>query len=172
MTEILLVRHAETDWNRDSRWQGHADPPLNETGRAQARALAEALAGERVDAINASDLRRAFETAEIIGEALGVQVTPDSGLREIDVGSWSGLTRDEVAERFPDWQTHDGETPEELQARVVAAVRGIAARHPDGHVVIVTHGGSIRSLERHVNGESARVVANCEVLRLPAGRLD
>ncbi len=167
MTELLLVRHAETDWNRDGRWQGHADPPLNEAGRAQARALAETLADEQVEAIYTSDLRRAAETAEVLGAALGRPVTPDSDLREIDVGSWSGLTREEVTERFPDWETHDGESLEDLQARVVGAVRRIAERHPDGQVLIVTHGGSIRSLERHLHGESARVMANCEVCRLP-----
>ncbi len=169
MTELLLVRHAETEWNREGRWQGHADPPLNEAGRAQARALAEALAGERLDAIYTSDLRRAAETAEILGAALGHAVTLDPDLREIDVGSWSGLTRDDVARRFPDWETHDGESPDELQARVVGAVRRIAQRHPDGQVLIVTHGGSIRSLERHLYGASARVMANCEVFRLPFG---
>ncbi len=167
MTELLLVRHAETEWNREGRWQGHADPPLNETGRAQAHALAEILTGEQVDAIYTSDLRRAAETAEILGAALDRPVTLDSDLREIDVGSWSGLTRAEVAERYPDWETHDGESTDELQARVIAAVRRIAERHPDGHVLIVTHGGSIRSLERHYNGASARVMANCEVYRLP-----
>ena len=167
MTELLLVRHAETEWNREGRWQGHADPPLNEAGRAQARALAEALAGERLDAIYTSDLRRAAETAEILGAALGRPVTSDPDLREIDVGSWSGLTRSEVAEQFPDWETHDGESRDELEARVVGAVRRIAQRHPDGRVVIVSHGGSIRSLQRHFNGEPAQVLANCEVCRLP-----
>ena len=167
MTELLLVRHGETDWNREGRWQGHADPPLNDAGRAQARALGKTLANERVDAIYTSDLRRAAETAEILGAALGRPVTSDPDLREIDVGSWSGLTRDEVAERYPDWDAHDGESRDALQARVVGAVRRIARRHPGGRVLIVTHGGSIRSLERHVNGESERVTGNCEVRRLP-----
>ncbi len=92
VTELLLARHGETDWNRERRWQGHADPPLNELGRAQARRLAEALAGEQLEAIYASDLRRAHETAEIVGARLGLPVTSDPDLREIDVGSWSGLT--------------------------------------------------------------------------------
>jgi probable phosphoglycerate mutase len=166
MTELLLVRHAETEWNREGRWQGHADPPLNEAGRAQAHALARSLAGESVDAIYSSDLRRASETADILGAALDLPVTTDPDLREIDVGSWSGLTREEVAERFPGRETHDGESRDELEARVVAAVRRIAQRHPDRHVLIVTHGGSIRSLQRHLDGEPARVLANCEVYRL------
>jgi len=166
MTELLLVRHAETEWNREGRWQGHADPPLNEAGRAQAQALAEVLTGEEVDAIYTSDLRRAAETAEILAGALGRPVTPDPGLREIDVGSWSGLTRAEVAERYPGWETHDGESREELEARVVAAVRRIAQRHPNGRVVIVTHGGSIRSLQRHVYGDPKDVIQNCGLQRL------
>ncbi|HVN62556.1 MAG TPA: histidine phosphatase family protein [Gaiellaceae bacterium] len=166
MTELLLVRHAETEWNREGRWQGHADPPLNEAGRAQAQALARSLVGERVDAIYSSDLRRAAETAEILAAALGLPVTTDPDLREIDVGSWSGLTREEVAVQFPDWDTHDGETREALEVRVVAAVRLIAQRHPDGQVLVVTHGGSIRSLQRHLDGEPAPVLANCEVYRL------
>ncbi len=167
MTELLLVRHAETEWNREGRWQGHADPPLNEAGRAQAHALATTLAGERLDAIYSSDLRRATETAEILGAALGHPVTTDPDLREIDVGSWSGLTREEVAVQFPDWETHDGESREALGERVVAAVRRIAGRHPEGRVLIVSHGGSIRALQRHFDGEPARVLANCEVFRLP-----
>ncbi len=167
MTELLLVRHAETEWNREGRWQGHADPPLNEAGRAQAHALARSLAGEEVDAIYTSDLRRAAETAEILAVSLGHPTIRDPDLREIDVGSWSGLTRAEVAERYPGWETHDGESTDALQARVVAAVRRIAERHPGGQVLIVTHGGSIRSLQRHFHGEAARVLANCEVYRLP-----
>jgi broad specificity phosphatase PhoE len=169
MTELLLVRHAETEWNREGRWQGHADPALNEAGRAQAHALGRSLAGEPVDAIYSSDLRRASETADILGAALDLPVTTDPDLREIDVGSWSGLTREEVAARFPGRETHDGESRDELEARVVAAVRRIAQRHPDGHVLIVTHGGSIRSLQRHLDDEPARVLANCEVCRLRFG---
>jgi broad specificity phosphatase PhoE len=100
-TRILLARHGETEWNRLGRWQGHADPPLNDLGRRQAEILAEQLAGDTVSAVYSSDLRRARETARIVAERIGLPVTEDSALREIDVGSWSGLTRDEVRERFP-----------------------------------------------------------------------
>ena len=92
MTTILLARHGETDWNRAGRWQGWADPPLNETGRVQARELAEQLRTIPFDAVYSSDLRRAHETALIVGEPHGVPVVTEPGLREIDVGSWSGLT--------------------------------------------------------------------------------
>ena len=102
MTEFLLVRHGETNWNRDRRFQGHADPGLNRTGREQARALADELAGEPIVAIYASDLARARETAEIIGERVAAPVVLDRELREIDVGEWQGLTWPEVEERYPE----------------------------------------------------------------------
>ena len=153
-TRILLARHGETDWNRLGRWQGQADPPLNDDGRRQAAALAEKLAGDGIAAIYSSDLRRASETAEAIGARLGLEVVLDRGLREIDVGSWSGLTRDEVEAQFPEgfarWRGgeigHDGETSEELTERVVETVERIAAAHEGQTVVVVTHGGSIRAL--------------------------
>ena len=101
MTTLLLARHGETEWNREGRWQGWADPPLNETGREQARALREQLRETPFDAVYSSDLRRAHETAEIVAAPHGVPVIADEGLREIDVGSWSGLTRAEQEARFP-----------------------------------------------------------------------
>lgn len=147
MTELLLVRHAETDWNAESRWQGHADPPLNERGRAQARELAERLSRERIDAVYTSDLRRARETADEVGRRLGLEPVPVPDLREVDVGEWSGLTYAEITDRWPGaerWQV--GETPEAMADRVVAAVRRIAADHPDGRVLVVSHGGPIRAV--------------------------
>jgi broad specificity phosphatase PhoE len=136
---LLLVRHGETEWNRTRRFQGHADPPLNETGRGQARALAAELAGERIAFVYASDLARARETAEIIAAPHGLPVVVEPGLREIDVGSWMGLTREEV-----DGRAWDGETREAHSERVLGAILQIASRHEDGGVLIVTHGGSIR----------------------------
>ena len=97
-----MVRHGETDWNRDSRFQGHADPPLNEVGRVQAQELASELAGETFDAAYASPLERAHETARILAARLHLGVRLREALREVDVGSWSGLTRTEVEARFPD----------------------------------------------------------------------
>ena len=171
-TTLLLVRHGETDWNLERRYQGHLDSPLNDAGRAQAGAVAEELAAEPVDAVYSSDLGRARATAEVIAARLGLPVQDDPGLREVDVGSWAGLTRDEVAQRFGEGTTHDGESREEHRDRIVAAVRRIAARHPDGCVVLVSHGGSIRALERAVTGESPRVMGNCEVFRLVSDQLD
>src|SRR6185437_7371482 len=119
MATILVARHGETDWNREQRWQGWADPPLNETGRAQARQLAEELRGVPFDAVYSSDLRRAHETALIVAEPHGVPVIADERLREVDVGSWSGLLHAEVEERYPEGTRPDGETPEQHAERVL-----------------------------------------------------
>src|SRR5918999_3118854 len=129
VTTILLARHGETDWNRESRFQGHADPPLNELGRQQARELAGSLTDSGVAAVYASPLARARETAEIVAEVLGLPVETRMALREVDVGSWQGLTREEVETRYPDdfrrwldagegWD--DGESYDELGRRGVA----------------------------------------------------
>ena len=167
-TRILLARHGETDWNRAGRWQGQADPPLNELGRRQAGTLADQLAEDGVAAIYSSDLRRARDTARIVADRLGLDVTEDRALREIDVGSWSGLTREEVGERFPDgfarWLAgeigHDGETRDELAQRVVPAVESIAHEHAGESVLVVTHGGVIRALRRHAAGDPGESLAN------------
>lgn len=153
MTTLLLARHGESDWNRARRWQGHADRPLTDLGRRQARELAERLADVELDAVYSSDLQRASETAEIVARSQGLDVTTMPELREVDVGSWSGLTRTEAEERFPEayvrWTAgaegwEDGETYEELAARVVGAVHEIAEHFPGDRVLVVAHGGSIR----------------------------
>jgi probable phosphoglycerate mutase len=183
VTILLVARHGETDWNRDGRWQGHADPPLNDTGRRQAHELAAALRGEPIAAVYASDLRRARETAEIVAADLGLPVTVDERLREVDVGAWSGLTMADLEERFPDsvrrWRgadpAHsfgDGETYAAMGERVVAAVEEIVGRHADERVLVVGHGGPIRSLLAHSAGISYEEqrhrkahVDNCGVTR-------
>jgi broad specificity phosphatase PhoE len=166
VTTILLARHGETDWNREGRWQGWADPPLNETGRTQARALARQLRDTPFDAVYASDLRRAHETAEIVAKPHGVPVVADPGLREIDVGSWSGLTRAELAARFPNGDRPDGETREQHADRVLAAVARIAREHPGARILLVTHGGTMRALRSHVSDEPLHPIENCGVLEL------
>jgi probable phosphoglycerate mutase len=166
MTTLLLARHGETDWNRDGRWQGWADPPLNETGRAQAAELSEQLRGVPFDAVYSSDLRRAHETAEIVGAPHGVPVVVDSELREIDIGSWSGLTHEEIRERFPDGVRPDGETREEHSARVRGAVERIARANLGRRVLIVTHGGTVRAVHGLISEEPYHPVANCGVLEV------
>jgi broad specificity phosphatase PhoE len=166
VTRILLARHGETDWNRDGRFQGHADTPLNARGREQAAALARSLSELRLAAVYSSDLPRALETAEIVAASHGLEVRADPGLREIDLGSWSGLTRAEIAERFPGASSHDGETREEFERRVLEAVTRIAASHNGAHLLIVAHGGCIRALQRRVLGEALPVLENCATFEL------
>ena len=183
MTTLLLVRHGETDWNSERRWQGHTDRPLNERGREQARALGAELSDRPVDAIYSSDLLRARETAEILAAELGLDVRVDAGLREVDVGSWSGLAHGEIEASDPDgfrrWQEggkgwEQGESYEEMGERVVEAVLGIAAEHPEQTLVVVSHGGSIRACraaaseldysQSHVAGIGS--TENCAVVEL------
>jgi broad specificity phosphatase PhoE len=151
-TTLVLVRHGETDWNRERRFQGRADLPLNEAGRGQARELAERLHGEPVSALYTSPLRRASETAEILAERFGLQVQPLDALLEIDVGAWEGLTIDEVRATYPeradaDWRSgwEDGETYEELSKRVVPALVALGAKHEGEQVLAVTHAGPLRA---------------------------
>jgi probable phosphoglycerate mutase len=182
VTEFLLVRHGETDWNAERRWQGHADRPLNERGRAQAKELAELLAGEPIDAVYSSDLSRARETAAAVAARLGADVRTLRELREIDVGEFSGLTAADVEERHPEamrrlrehgygWTS--GESPRQMEERVLAALRHIAAEHPGGRVLVVGHGGTIRAVAALASalgyGEYRRrnpVVENCSVTRI------
>ena len=160
-TTILLARHGESDWNREHRWQGHADRPLTTLGQAQAEALAERLAGVSLAALYASDLRRASETARAVAERLGLPLTTRRDLREVDVGGWSGLTPAEVEARFPEqvrrWHAGEqgwsgGEGYAEMAVRVLAAVREIAAAHPGETALVVTHGGPVRAVHAHALG--------------------
>jgi broad specificity phosphatase PhoE len=158
VTTLLLVRHGETDWNAEGRLQGHTDRPLNELGRRQAKALAARMADDGIRAVYASDLSRARETAEIVGERLGLTVVIDPDLREKNWGSWEGLTGTE-RERVD----YVGETTEEHSERILRAVRRIAERHPGDRVLIVTHGGSMRRIQVAVYGMALPVVENCAV---------
>ena len=170
-TTIVLVRHGETDWNAERRVQGHTDRPLNETGRAQARALADQLAREQFDAVYSSDLLRAYETARIVAERLGLAVATLRELREKDFGSWEGLTDTVILERFPDARSGawgDGETAEELGMRVLDALRRIAAAHPGRRVLVVTHGGPVRAVLGHCDDRCDRPVGNCHVATVAA----
>jgi phosphoserine phosphatase len=161
VTTLYLARHGETDWNREGRWQGHALTPLNETGREQARVLADRLKAVSLAAIYSSDLPRALETAQIIGSKRGLKAIPDPDLRELDVGSFEGFTEAEL-----DGHQWDGESQEAHRGRVLAAVLRIAGQHPDCGVLVVTHGGSLRRLQEVVLGEPLAVVENCAVWRV------
>src|SRR4051794_19903306 len=157
MTRLLLVRHGESIWNADGRWQGQADPPLSERGQAQAVEAASAIG--TVDAIVTSDLERAADTGAIIARMLGVDpVVTEPRLRERDAGSLSGLTRPEIHEAFPgllpddpngfapDADGHpawpaDWESDDHLWERVEVALVALGRLVPDGDIVVITHGG-------------------------------
>ena len=160
MTEILLIRHGETDWNVDKRLQGHIDIGLNAEGRRQALALGEAMAGEGIDAIFASDLQRARDTAQAVATVTGLDIGIDAGLRERCYGAFEGLRHAEVEQRYPEayrlWKAREpdsrypagerqAETMREFYQRSVDAVqRALAGGHRK--VAIVTHGGVLECI--------------------------
>jgi probable phosphoglycerate mutase len=160
-----LVRHGQSEWNADGRWQGQADAPLSDLGRLQAVEAARAIGA--VDAVWASDLQRAAETAAIIAAEIGVgPVVVDPDLRERDAGEFSGLTRDEIEKRFPGHLAAGRRPPswepdEHLLARALRGLRRIAAEVPGGEVLIVTHGGLVYTIEAHLGAEHTRL-ANVE----------
>lgn len=162
-TELILWRHGETDWNRETRFQGQADVPLNDRGVQQARAAAQALASLRPDEIISSDLTRAYDTAHELAAQMGLDVQVDSRLREIDVGTWSGRTKAEVMELFPDYQRlseHDidfrrsseGETLREVGVRVGEALIEMAQRRDGQRVIVAGHGNALRMGLGHLLG--------------------
>ena len=151
MTQLILVRHGQTEWNRVERFRGRFDVPLNETGLAQAAATGRHIAAEwRPIAIYTSPLSRAVKTAEAVAQHFGLTVQGEPGLIDIDYGAWQGLTPDEARVRWPEiveaWyhapqNAHipGGETVDQVRARGVATVRTLAARHPDQTIVLVGH---------------------------------
>ena len=168
MTTLLLARHGETDWNRDQRWQGQSDTPLNDTGREQARALAEELAVEPIDAVYSSDLVRAHETARLIAEPRGLDVIAIRDLRERSFGSVEGMTTDEIQARYPGIELpwSDGETREAMAERVLGALHRIAGTHPDAHVLVVSHGGPLRAVATHCGLDGIARIENCHVIKV------
>ncbi len=159
-TRLLLIRHGQTPWNADGRWQGHGDPSLTEEGLAQAGRLADSLDQDRQHSwvrVISSDLARARETAAPLAERLGLEIEYDRRLRELDVGTWSGLTRDEIERRDPETlrrfelgepliRPGGGESRVEIRERTHELVSDLAKRCAGERVIIVTHLGVIRSL--------------------------
>ena len=156
---VLAIRHGETTWNVDTRIQGQLDVGLNDTGRWQAERVAQALADEPITAIYASDLGRAYATAEAIGRATGVAVIAEPGLRERHFGEFQGKTFAEIEVALPEqarlWRTRDprfapvgGESLLQLRERVVATAEALAARHAGEQIVLVGHGGVMDVLYR------------------------
>ncbi len=159
VTTVLAVRHGETAWNRESRIQGHLDIPLSPLGLAQAQRLAQALAGEPLDAIYASDLGRARQTAAAVAERVGLPVQEDAGLRERGFGCFEGLSWSEIESRWPEqalrWKRRDpdfgaegGERLRDFYARAVGAVERLAQAHTGQTLLVVAHGGVMDCLYR------------------------
>jgi broad specificity phosphatase PhoE len=156
MALLYLVRHGETDWNREDRWQGHHDRPLSARGRAQAATVAGRLVSERLTQIHSSDLKRASQTAKIIAEACALGYNVDRALREVDVGNWAGLTRSEARKLFPEgyarrraggtgWE--GGESYEQMGERVRTYVTRVLDDSPgSARIALICHSGVIRVL--------------------------
>jgi len=173
-TRVLLVRHGQSEWNAVGRWQGQADPPLTDIGRAQAAAASRSLGA--LDAIFASDLQRAAETAVIISGALGIgPVLVDERLRERDAGEWSGLTRADIEEGWPGWldsvsdkhtafasgegvrRPNGWESDASVLERALGALTAIHETVGDGDALAITHGGLIYTVEHHLAAEVTRL---------------
>lgn len=158
-TRVIAIRHGETAWNRDSRIQGQLDLPLNDTGHWQAERVADALSGEGISAVYASDLQRAFATATPLAAACGVVVVTDTGLRERAFGDFQGLTFDEIAARWPAqserWRRRDpafgpagGEVLQDFYDRCITTATRLAAAHPGETIALVAHGGVLDGFYR------------------------
>ena len=158
-TRIIAIRHGETSWNVDTRIQGHLDIPLSANGRWQAERLADALKDEPLVAIYASDLTRAWETAQYLGRAHGLEVIKETGLRERGFGDFQGKTFAEIEALLPEqslrWRKRDpefsppgGESLVALRSRVISATERLASRHPGEQIAVVGHGGVMDVLYR------------------------
>ena len=158
---LLVLRHGQSEWNAARRWQGQADIDLTDLGREQARRAAERLTGFAV--IASSDMKRARETASIIAAVTGAELTePDPRLRETDVGEWQGLTHDEIESQWPGYLDAHRRPPSfepdsAIVSRVSAAFSDIAARHPGGEVLVVSHAGVLRVMRRHLGVADQRI---------------
>lgn len=166
--ELVVIRHAQSEWNVRGLWQGHADPPLSATGAGQADALARTLDGEPIDRIESSDLLRARQTAAPLAAARGLVVHTDPLYRELDLGAWSGLTREQIAtrgddvfesfvSRSPDARAPGGESRRALWDRAQRAVEALCRRCPGERVAIVTHGGFVLACFPEAEAHNASV---------------
>jgi len=157
LTKLILVRHGETIWNAEKKFQGHTDIVLSAVGLEQASLLADRLALEKIAAVYSSDLNRAFVTAETVARRHGLPVTGLPALREIKFGDWEGLTYTAIHEKWPSQLSGlftspseivipGGESFHELKKRAADAIAELVAKHQDETVVVVSHGGTIRTV--------------------------
>jgi 2,3-bisphosphoglycerate-dependent phosphoglycerate mutase len=182
MTDFIFIRHGETDWNRQQRFQGQIDVPLNRLGHEQARRLADALAGEAVDVMVSSDLLRTRETAAPLERRWGRQSHLLPGLREQSFGVLEGLDVSSITSQHPQlwsqWLRHDadyalpdGESTSHFHARVLAVVRALAHDHEGKTLMVVTHGGVLDMLWRTVHGTSLHGARVCDIPNTGINRL-
>lgn len=191
MTKIYLIRHGETEWNKRRLQQGHSDIELNHEGLRQSADTSRLLAGIRLSAIYSSDMKRASQTAEIIGREQGLQVVKEPGFREINEGDWEGLSQEQIAQRWPKiWKKRGvlarpgGEAPMAVRDRALQAISRIVERHPGEGVAVIAHQGVIgwilnpfteseesesRAFDRLRNGEVVVVDACLEAGSLRLG---
>ena len=173
MTELILIRHGETDWNSDQRIQGHIDIALNQTGLAQAVAIGKRFENDKINVLISSDLRRAIQTMAPIAEGRDLPVLPDERLRERHLGILQGKTREEAQRdvpqaydvfrsRLPGAELEGGESLNVFAARVLDALTELIEMHRNQRIVAVTHGGVLDIAYRHATGmalEAARTFA-------------
>jgi glucosyl-3-phosphoglycerate phosphatase len=176
---LIVARHGRTAWNAAGRYQGQSDPPLDDIGRAEAAALAKALAADPVTAVVASDLQRARQTAEVVAEAAGTALLVTQALREVDLGGWEGLDRDGVAAAFPAelaaWEAGadvrrggGGETTAEAGERAAEALLPwLALAQAGASVVVVAHGVVLQAALGRLGVARPPHLANGEYLRVP-----
>ena len=161
--KLILIRHGQTEWNATGRWQGQADPPLNDVGHEQAQRTAQELRTQQIEVLISSDLKRAHETAESIATVLQLEVQLEPRLREVNLGDWQGLYSTEIRARWPveveQWHNAplsvrppQGETIAELADRVLEAADDIARRYPQQRVGIVAHELPIAVITTHAAG--------------------
>lgn len=181
---LLLLRHGQTTWNAERRWQGWADAPLSDLGRRQAVDAAAHLAGTGFTLACSSDLQRARDTAELVAEGIGLaaEVVVEPALRERNVGVFSGKTIDEILAEYPDCfdpdtrrllRVPEGESDEDLWQRVLPALVDLTRRYPGELMVVVSHGGVIRTIERHlgIDPEASTPNLGGRWLTVESGRL-
>lgn len=182
MTELVVIRHGETDLNRAGSFQGQIDVPLNERGREQALRLADRLAGEHFDVVYTSDLQRTRQTAQPLAERLALTINPVLGLREQHFGELEGMTLRAVQENLPHlwetWLLHradyalpGGESVRQFSQRTVSTVFSLARRHPGQRLLVVAHGGVLDMLYRHAKGFSLDGPRVCAIPNTGINRL-
>ncbi|MBD1370940.1 histidine phosphatase family protein [Hazenella sp. IB182357] len=162
-TELYLIRHGETTWNAERRFQGHADIPLSTDGINQAKRLGKYLLNQTIDVVYASDLMRAYQTAQHVAVLHGLKVNKTAHFRERNVGEWEGLTIDELSSRFPDWEqvsphggTYGVEKTVDVEKRMVDQLNQIVTNNTGKRIVIVSHGMALNVLLTGILGESQK----------------